>query len=172
MNVVITYLLLGCWWERHPFVTPGHTDTGRDDELSGGVKVTEWVNLGISTEAWLRVLDTAGWVSCMVILDHQVEEVLVVGVGVGSRVAGIDTNLAVSMERTWRKQTDDNWQTVKDNSNKGVDNRLPGYGSFFLAPSSNTTVNYRAKSKQSQCTMASSTWESMITPVAQINTSE
>ena len=131
MNVVITYLLLGCWWERHPFVTPGHTDTGRDDELSGGVKVTEWVNLGISTEAWLGVLDTAGWVSCMVILDHQVEEVLVVGVGVGSRVAGIDTNLAVSMERTWRKQTDDNWQTVKDNSNKGVDNRLPGYGSFF-----------------------------------------
>ena len=131
MNVVIQYLLLGCWWERHPFVTPGHTDTGRDDELSGGVKVTEWVNLGISTEAWLGVLDTAGWVSCMVILDHQVEEVLVVGVGVGSRVAGIDTNLAVSMERTWRKQTDDNWQTVKDNSNKGVDNRLPGYGSFF-----------------------------------------
>lgn len=104
MRFKTLYLFLGRWWEWHAIVTSGHSNTGGNDKLASGVKVTEIVDLFVGTKAWLWMAHISGRVTGMVVLNHQVEKVLVVGVGVSSGVTGVNPDLAAFMERSWNEQ--------------------------------------------------------------------
>lgn len=86
---VDTVLLVDDGREAIASVAPANTDTGGDNEVTVGVKITEAQVVHV-TEAWLGV---SNFIDLMVVHDDSVEDFSKGGVCI--RVTGIDTNTAV-----------------------------------------------------------------------------
>lgn len=76
----------------------GNTDTSGLNKVAGWIKISKAVNLFLGTKTGLWMFDIVVWVSSVVVLDDQVEEIFPVRISVHCWVAGINTNLAACMK--------------------------------------------------------------------------
>lgn len=81
-------------------MTSSNSYSGRYDELTCGVKVTQTIDLCICAKTWFWMFDGVVRVASVIVLDDKVEQLLVARVRVRGRIARVDTNLAALVKRT------------------------------------------------------------------------